>query len=181
MKEWQVISSENIIWNKWCKVKKDVVKLPGGSIVDDYYVNVRPDVVLIVAVTKENKFLLVRQYKHGLGEIVTEVPGGVIDEEEASPEVAARRELMEETGFGGGLFTHIATLSDNPTKDTNKLYVYLAQNVSFQTEPKVDEMEDIDVLEVDKKDIMKMILNGDIYVSGSISALSIALQHPEIT
>lgn len=170
MKKWKTLSSKIPFDNKWFKVQQDTVKLPNGKIVDDYFMWKEGDIVLIVAMTKNNEVVLVKQYKHASNEVMVEVPAGYVDKEN-NPESAAKRELEEETGFTSKKFTHIATLTNNPTKVISNIYIYLAKDVEKTTSIKLDETEDIEVIVKPYKEVVKMILNGEIWVTGSISAL----------
>src|SRR5690606_11844728 len=98
MRHWETLSSEYLVKAPWAVLRKDVCRMPNGHLVPEYYVLEYPDWVNMVALTTENRFILVRQYRHGVREDVLEIPGGVIDPGEI-PEEAARREMLEETGF----------------------------------------------------------------------------------
>src|SRR5208337_458342 len=99
IQKWETLSSEVIFEAKqWFRVVKDTVKLPNGRIVDDYYRIEAPEYVLICARSQDGKILIERQYKHGLGKITTTFPAGFVDKDEM-PLDAAKRELLEETGY----------------------------------------------------------------------------------
>lgn len=176
MTKWDILAREDIFKNQWYHLRKDVVRLPNGRIIDDYFVSVRPEVVITFALTKENKALFVRQYKHGLQRVVTEIPGGFYDATTESPEEAAIRELLEETGFKPGSMEKIAVLADNPTKDTNHVHVFLARNCQKVAPQRLDETESIEVLEVELSSIIPMIESRQLFISGSVAGCFIALE-----
>ena len=80
------------------KVAKETCELPNGKVIDDFYTLWQPDWVLILARTKEGKWVMTEQYRHGTGKIALEFPAGIIDKGE-TPEEAAIRELQEECGY----------------------------------------------------------------------------------
>ena len=82
--------------------KRKAVELPGGARIPSYYVLEYPDWVNVIARTDDGRFLLIDQYRHGLGRTSYEIVAGVRDPQDATPLDAARRELYEETGYGGG-------------------------------------------------------------------------------
>ena len=163
--------------NKWCTVHKDTVELPSGKIIDDYFVSIRPDVVLVFPVTADGKVIMVRQYKHGAKEILLEFPGGVVDAEETSVKAAALRELREETGYTSADIKQIGVVYDNPTKDTNKIFFFLARNVLQLHDTEFDITEDIETVEVAFDDVPRLIASGEIKVSGSLAIYYMALAH----
>src|SRR4051812_19424383 len=79
----------------------------------EFYVFDAPDWVNVVAVTEDDDVVLIEQYRHGSERVTLEIPGGMIDPEDAAPEVAARRELLEETGYAAERWTHVGTVDPN--------------------------------------------------------------------
>ena len=95
---WKLLSSHYIHKGPWATLRVDECEMPDGRIVDDYYVLEYPTWVNAIAITEDNKVLMVRQYRHAAGIISLEIPGGVVDPNE-KPEHAIKRELLEETGY----------------------------------------------------------------------------------
>jgi 8-oxo-dGTP pyrophosphatase MutT (NUDIX family) len=173
---WKTLKSELIFDHPWYKVRRDHVELPDGQQLDDYYVSVRHNVVLIFAVTEDEQVVLVRQYKHGIGQILIEVPGGVIDDDENAPLEAAKRELLEETGYTSDEVELLLEVNDNPTKDTNTTSFFLARNVRQVAPQHLDPTENIEVLTAPLAEIESMILKGQIRVAGSVALCLLALR-----
>ena len=132
--------------NQWCKVRQDGVQLTNGKIIKDYFINVRPDIVLVLPLTKDRKIIFVRQYRHGIGEILLELPAGRFDPQQENSLSAAKRELEEEIGYVASQFTKLATLYDNPVKDTNKIHLFVAHNVAPIGKQKLDITEEIEIV-----------------------------------
>ena len=101
-RKWEVLTSEYLARKPWFTVRHESLELPDGRRIPDYYVFEYPDWINVTAVTRDGRFVLIDQYRHGLGETSYEIPAGVTEPSDASPLDAAQRELMEETGYGGG-------------------------------------------------------------------------------
>lgn len=175
MKNWKTLSSELAFDNKWFNVQKDVVQLPNGKIIDDYFLWREPNVAQVVAFTKKNKIILVKQYKHGAGCVMIECPAGYVEDNE-SFEDAARREFLEETGYKISGLEYIHKIAHNPTKSTGIVKLFLVKNVKKTSKQKLDEYENIEILEVDIPIVLKMINDGEIWATGTISAIFLALK-----
>jgi len=176
IKPWTTLGTELVVNHRWYQLRRDHVQLPTGQQLDDYFVSVRANVALIFALTPDQQVVLVRQYKHGIGEILIELPGGMVDEHEHTPLEAARRELLEETGYTSDQFEQVAEVSDNPTKDTNRIHFFLARNARKVAEQDLDETENIEVLTVPLTQIEPMVLSGQIRVAGSVALCLLTLR-----
>lgn len=126
IRNWTVSRSQPIHKDRWIDVRADDCVTPTGIEIRPYYVLTYPEWVHVVALTPDDGLVLVRQYRHGAGEVFLELPGGAVDAADASVEAAARRELLEETGFETPRWEHITTLHANPATHTNRLHTYLA-------------------------------------------------------
>lgn len=132
-KKWKRLSSRYRLKSRWITIRQDRVKTPEGHVIPDYYVREGKDIVTVLAVTNEDKIILVRQYKYGADKVILELPTGFIDEK--SPLAAARRELLEETGYKASHWRKLATVLTDPTSSAMKRHVYLAENARKVSEP----------------------------------------------
>lgn len=169
MEPWRTLQTDIIINNRWCRVHKDTVELPSGAVIDDYFVHVRPDVVLVLPIMDNGNVIMVKQYKHGAKEILLEFPGGFYDPEDGTAEEAAARELREETGYTCNVLEPLTAVYDNPTKDTNKIFFFLARNVHKSHDTEFDATENIETMEIPFDDIPRLIREQKLKVTGSIA------------
>ena len=143
-RKWRVLSSEYLFRRPWLTARKDVVKLPDGRVNPEYYVLEYPDWVNVIALTADGQMILERQYRHGLGKTCYELPCGVIEEGE-TPLEAAKRELLEETGYAGGQWFEWMTLTGNASSTNNLTHSFLATGVEKVAGQSLDATEDIEV------------------------------------
>jgi ADP-ribose pyrophosphatase len=176
IRPWRLIKSEIVFDHKWYRLRRDWILLPDGRKIDDYFLSLRPEVVLIFAVTPEEEVLLVRQYKHGAGAIIYEFPGGTFwgNEEEAA--IAAARELAEETGYTATGLQFLGAVWDDPTRQDNRIHMYLAREAQCTQAQSLDEHEDIEVVLVGLRKVKQMCLDGEIAVTGSLALAFRALE-----
>lgn len=175
IEKWKILKSKFVFDNQWFTIRQDEVELPNGKIIDDFFVLVRPDIVLTLAVTSNQEIVFVRQYRHATGEILLELPAGSFNPKLESAETAARRELIEETGYIPQEMISLGTLYDNPIKDTNTIYLFLAKDVRPSGKQQLDSTEDIEVVLVPVSQVMERIAQGEIKVSGTIAAIFLGL------
>ena len=121
-----------------------------------------PTWVNIIALTEDNNVVLVRQYRPGSGEISLEIPGGMMDPEDENPMEAARRELLEETGFAGEKMSELGKIRPNPALQNNYCYTYLVRDAKQIAEPSPDTSEEISVEYEHLSKIRTLISSGRI-------------------
>lgn len=143
-RKWKILSTEYLVKRPWLTARRDVVELPDGRVNPEYYVLEYPDWVNVIAITVDGDMVLERQYRHGLGKTCYELPCGVIEAGE-TPLEAAKRELLEETGFAGGEWKPWMVLSPNPSTSTNLTHMFLAVGVERVSDQSLDSTEDIQV------------------------------------
>lgn len=129
---WTTTHSETLIEDRWIRLRADRLRTASGAEIAPWYVLDYPDWCAVVALTAEHRLVMVRQWRHGAQAWSLELPGGVMDAEDADPIAAARRELLEETGFGGGTWRYLYAGHANPAIQTNRLHIVLATGVAPQ-------------------------------------------------
>lgn len=171
---WEKISTQYIIQKNWATLRVDTCRMPDGTIIPDYYVLEYPNWVNAVALTDDNQVILLRQYRHAAEEVVLELPGGCIEENE-SPEYALRRELLEETGYEFQEIEFLSELYANPATAKNKTYCFIAKGGKRVAEQKLDRGEEIDIELVSPEKLKELVLSNSfgqaLHTSGIFYAL----------
>lgn len=167
---WQVESSEYIHQLPWFTVRKDAIRMEGGGVIPDYFVLEYPNWVNVVAVTTDKQLVLIRQYRHGIAGVHYELCAGVIDPGE-DPLMSAQRELLEETGFGGGDWSPLMTLSANPGTHANLTYSFLATGVQKLKPPHLEITEEITTHVVSPERALAIIETGEMMQSLHLAPL----------
>lgn len=175
LKEWSHLSSEYLVEEPWFKIRRDKVLKGNGQPMERYYVWEFSNWVNVLPVTTEGDIILVRQYRYGLGVWSIEVPGGIMDPHESDPAEAAKRELLEETGYSCQTIEQVAVLSPNPSTQSNRLYCFLAKGCELTHEQSFDENEEIEVLKVKPAELLHMLRNNEIVQSLHVNAIMYAL------
>jgi 8-oxo-dGTP pyrophosphatase MutT (NUDIX family) len=168
-----VLGSERVLDHRWFRVRRDTVELPNGLVLDDYFVAVREDFALVAAVTAADELVLVRQWKHGIGAVTLELPGGIVHDEE--PAAGAARELAEETGYVCAELRPLGAGPLDPSKETNRVHLFLGTGAALRTEPELDETEEIEVELMPLRRVREAIAAGEIDAPTSVAGIYLAL------
>lgn len=160
IKEWDLIDSRLDRDYKVFKIKVEQSLSPRTNRVGRFYVIDTNDWVNVIPVTDEGEVVMIKQYRHGSKRVTLEIPGGLVDNE--SPEKAAIRELLEETGYEGDSVTYLGCVNPNPAIFNNLCHTYLVQNAKMVSEKNLDDDEDIEVVHVPAGEIPSLIADGTI-------------------
>lgn len=168
---WKVLDRTYLYRDAWLTARKDRVQLPNGNIIPNYYILEYPNWVNTIAITKDQKFIFVRQYRHGIEEVRYELCAGVCDKEDASPLESARRELWEETGYGNGHWSPFMVMSANPSTMNNLTYTFLATDVEPISAPHQEATEDLSIHLLTRKEVLDLLRTDQIRQSLHAAAL----------
>ena len=176
---WKVLNSKYIIKEPWCTIRADHVLLSSGTEISEYYVSEYPNWANVIAITKDNQFIMVYQYRHGLQQRFYELPAGICDPSDLSPMDSAKRELLEETGYGNGNWQEIMVNSANPGTHNNYCYCYLATDVEKIDEQHLENTEDLELAVLSLEEVKDLLLNDKIKQSMHAAPLwkYLALNH----
>ncbi len=171
---WERLSSESLMQTPYFALRSDRLRLPDGAIKDPYYVIERPDAAIVFPLTASNEVVLVRQYRHAIGMMELGLPAGLVEEGE-EPEKAARRELVEETGYAGGEWESLGAVASSPSLKDNWAHLYLARGVERAGPQQPDEYERLEVVTVPVAEILHKVRAGSIVSSSGVAAVLLAL------
>jgi ADP-ribose pyrophosphatase len=172
---WERLRSERLLETPYFALRSDRLRLPDGEIKDPYYVVERPDAAIIFPLTGEGEVVLVRQYRPPLQRMELGLPAGLVEEGE-KPEAAARRELLEETGYSGDQWEPLGSLASSPSLKDNWAYLFLARGVEETSPPDPDEHELVETVKVPVEELLGLIRAGEIVSSSGVAAVMLALE-----
>src|SRR4030095_14981828 len=173
---WKTLSSEYLFNDLWFKFRKDACETPKGTIVPQYYVYEFPTWVTAVPVTEDGKIIMVRQYRHALGEVCIEIPGGCVDDTDNGFEEATARELLEETGYTFSSYDYLGKTSANPSTNNNLMHMFLAKGGKKVAEQTLDGNEEIEVELITVKELRKLLKENKIMQAMHVTCILYALE-----
>jgi len=174
--KWKILSSEYLFKDLWFTVRKDRCETPMGKIIDPYYVYEFPTWVAAVPVTEDGHIVMVRQYRHALGEVCIEIPGGCVDDTDNSPQEAIARELLEETGYSFSSYEYLGKISANPSSNNNLLHMFLARGGKKVADQKLDANEEIEVVYLTIDELKQLLKENKIIQAMHVSCILYALE-----
>ncbi|MGD8493262.1 MAG: NUDIX hydrolase [Desulfobacterales bacterium] len=162
IRDWEILQRERVAdYNIFALDKKQVRSPRTGEIRETLALRF-PDWVLTLAITQQQEVVMVRQYRHGTEQVCLELPGGLVDPDDASPELSARRELLEETGFTVSNIRLIGECYPQPAILSNRCFFYLAEGAVKSQQQNMDAGEDIEILTIPLDKIRTKIENKEI-------------------
>lgn len=175
--DWKLLDSEYLFKDAWLTARKDRCITPGGKLVDPYYVLEYANWVNAVAITEDGMVVMIRQYRHGYGQTILEVPGGTMDADDPSPEFAMRRELLEETGYAFDTLIPLGAVAPNPASSNNLTYMFLATGGKKIQAQQLDDNEEIEVVLMPLAEIKQLLQENKILQSLHANCIFYALLH----
>jgi 8-oxo-dGTP pyrophosphatase MutT (NUDIX family) len=159
--KWNRVGSEQIADCRVFTVREDICERASDGAKHNFFVVENPDWANVIALTKERNVILIEQFRHGVEEITLEIPGGMVDKEENAVD-AAKRELLEETGFAAGEMIALGKSRPNPALQNNWIHHFLAISCEKEGATNFDQHESIVTKFVPLKEIEKLIENEQI-------------------
>lgn len=127
---WEVLKDKKLYETPIFSLHEKTVKPDKGSADHPFYVLNAPEWINVIALTPDNRIVLVEQYRIGVHESTLEIPGGMVDDGE-DPIEAAKRELLEETGYRSEQWEPAGKVSSNPAILNNFTHLFVARDCEF--------------------------------------------------
>jgi 8-oxo-dGTP pyrophosphatase MutT (NUDIX family) len=175
--KWEVVSTEYLTKHPpYFVTRRDVCRKPDGTLIPAYYTVELPPSVLIFPILDDGRVLMVEQYRHPVSQISLELPGGFVDEGE-TPLEAARRELLEETGYIFSEYEYLGKVAANPGVLDNFTYCFLAKKVMEKRTPQLESSEEMELAFYTTTEVAELLRSNKIIQALHTNACFYALLH----
>lgn len=174
LQPWKTLDSQEVFSAPpWIKVHRQRVELPEGKIVSDYHKIDLPDFAMIYAEVPDGRVLVEKQYKHGLGQVSLVLPAGITKYGE-DPLAAAKRELMEETGYHSNEWTSLGSFAMHGSYGCCQAHIFKAVGAFQTTDPDSGDLEEMDIVLMTKEELISALGNGEIGLLGTAAVVALA-------
>jgi ADP-ribose pyrophosphatase len=171
IKPWKTLETKSLHPN----IRVDTCELPNGQVITPHILDY-DDEIMVFALTKDQQVVLIKQYRHGIQDVILEFPGGSVDQGE-TPLEAAKRELMEETGYAGDRFIALGQVSPNPAIYSNQLYIFLAEDAETSGPQSSHDIDDAEVVLRPLDDVIASARSGELIHSLNVTTLFFVLHY----
>jgi 8-oxo-dGTP pyrophosphatase MutT (NUDIX family) len=170
---WQVLTRRTLVERRWLSVHEHRVRLSNGHEIDEFHVIETPAWAGVLAVTENDEVVLVRQYRHGIAGESLELPAGVIEAGE-DPLHAAKRELLEETGYAAERWESIAVFAPEPSRHATRAHFFCALGARPVAPNAPDASEEIELVKVSRSELVELVLRGNVVHGVHVGAILFA-------
>jgi len=171
LKPWKKVSSKPLGDFRVFRIRSDRLISPRTEQEHDFFIIDCANWVNVIALTPDRQLVMIEQYRHGSNSLELEIPGGMMDVRDATPEEAALRELREETGYGGENARLIGQVFPNPAIMSNTCFTVLVENCRCLHPVEFDHGEDLVTRLMPLEEIPRLIATGKIRHSLVVVAL----------
>ncbi len=173
----KTLSRQNILnHSKFLSVENHQIELPDGEIIEDWPWVIIPSAAIVIALTEGSKFLCFRQVKYAVEGITLAPIGGMIEPEE-NPLEAAKRELLEETGYEAEEWISFGKYAVDPNRWVADMHLFMAKGAKKVSEPNSDDLEDQELICLRRVEIEKAVKSGEFKVLAWVAVVSLALNY----
>lgn len=175
LRVWETISRKTVLsHNKFLTVESHTVKLPDGHVIPDWAWIIIPSAVIVLAVTPDHRFLCFRQTKYAVDGIVLAPVGGMLEPDEM-PLEAAKRELLEETGYEASEWVDLGSHILDPNRGIATMHLFLALHAKQIAQPDSDDLEDQELLLLSRSDVENALKAGEFKILAWSAVVAMSL------
>jgi 8-oxo-dGTP pyrophosphatase MutT (NUDIX family) len=177
LRVWETVSRKTILaHNQFLTVESHTVKLPEGKIIPDWAWIIIPSAAIVLAVTSDSKFLCFRQAKYAVEGITLAPVGGMLESNE-TPLNAAKRELLEETGYQASEWVNLGSHILDPNRGIATMHLFLALNAQQVAAPNNDDLEDQELLFLTRSEIESALRAGEFKILAWSAVVAMSLNY----
>jgi 8-oxo-dGTP pyrophosphatase MutT (NUDIX family) len=179
MQPWKTLSRRTVVaHSKFLTVENHTVQLPDGRVISEWPWVVLPDYVNVIAVTEGGQFLCLHQTKYAVNGTSLAAIGGYVEPGE-EPLAAAKRELLEETGYKALKWVNLGSYQVDGNRGAGTAHLFLAQDASCVTQPSPDDLEEQRLVLLSRSEVHSALAAGDFKVLPWVAAVALALHYPK--
>ncbi len=172
---WKVLkTSEVFSAEPWLALSVQQVRVPDGRVIDDFYQLALPDFTLVFAETTSGEIIMIRQYKHGAKRTSLTLPGGLVEKGE-DPEEAAKRELLEETGYQAESWQSLGSYVVNGNLGCGKGHFFMAAGAKPVQEPESGDLETMEIKLLSRGQLWEALRSGEVMLLNHAAAIAMAM------
>jgi ADP-ribose pyrophosphatase len=177
LRAWETVSRKTVLaHNRFLSVESHIVRLPNGQIIPDWAWLVIPDAAIVLAMTPDKKFLCFRQTKYAVEGITLAPIGGMLEPHE-DPLDAAKRELLEETGYEASAWVNLGSHILDPNRGIATMHLFLALNAKEVAAPNSDDLEDQELLFLTRREIENALIAGEFKILAWSAVVALSLNY----
>jgi ADP-ribose pyrophosphatase len=175
LQKWETLSRWEVADGRpWVRLWVDEVQLPDGRVVDDFFTIDMPDYVVVVALTPDVRVVVARNYKHGPRRVCLNLPAGYVEQGE-DPLAAARRELLEETGYVPEEWVSLGSFTNDGNRGCGVGHLFLARQAQNVAEPNAGDLEEMEIGLMGLDEVIETVRRGDVAVLSVAAAIGLAM------
>ncbi len=162
LQRWVRLGLDTVYQTRVFDVLRQQSRSPRTGNAHEFFVLDACDWVNIIPLTEAGEVVFIRQYRHGIEDFTLEIPGGMVDATDASPQHAAAREMLEETGYGSDDVVPLGWIHPNPAIQANRCHTFLARGAEWRAEPCFEGTEQTEVVLEPLARVPELIREGHI-------------------